>query len=326
MQVLKSGLLDTIQDLGRYGYQHTGINPGGAMDTVAAQVANFLVGNSGNTAVLELHYPAASLLWEEDTIFALAGADFGAMINDQPIPVNTPIVVSKYTVLQFTRLIKGARCYLAVQGGFAVQPWLNSYSTNLKVKAGGLDGHALQKGNSLSLGFNTSFGPVLKEKDFIHLHWTADMHSFYHNGPVRLTEGRHFPLLEPESKKQFLGGAFSISQQSDRMGYRLSGNTLETQHDTPLLSAPVTRGTIQLLPEGQLIVLMADHQTTGGYPMIAHVTSADLPVLAQLQPNEQVHFSMIPLAEAEELAGQQHRHLQLLENACKLQLQAFLSA
>ncbi len=326
MQVLKNGIIDTVQDLGRYGYQHTGINPGGAMDPAAAQVANFLVGNPGNTPVIEMHYPAGSFLWEEDALFALSGADFGAMLNDQPIPLNTPVIVSKYTVLQFTRMVKGARCYLAVQGGFRVTPWLNSSSTNLKVKTGGINGGPIRKGSSIPLQQNASFRSVLQQKDFISMHWTADVDLLYNTNTIQVTEGRQLLMLDRESEKQFFDSAFNISQQSDRMGYRLSGTPLQTRQTMHLVSTAVTRGTVQLLPDGQLIVLMADHQTTGGYPMVAHVASACLPTLAQRQPNEQLHFKLISVPEAEILAQQQYKHLHLLENACKLQLQAFFSA
>src|SRR5215831_6124745 len=118
LKVIKHGTLDTIQDLGRYGFQFMGINPGGVMDVVAAQAANMLVGNSVAEAVIELHFPAAAILFEHDALIALSGGDFEAVLNDCFIPLNTPVIVTKYSVLQFTKYNRGARCYLAVHGGF----------------------------------------------------------------------------------------------------------------------------------------------------------------------------------------------------------------
>ena len=145
IKIIKQGLFDTIQDAGRYGYQHLGINPGGAMDEIALSVANMLVGNNMHEAVLELHFPAPVIQFEKACVIALSGADFSATINDQNIPLNTAIVVATATQLSFRQYKKGARCYLAIHGGWEASKWLNSCSTNTKVKAGGLNGRLLKK-------------------------------------------------------------------------------------------------------------------------------------------------------------------------------------
>src|SRR6266487_2320422 len=143
--VIKQGLLDTMQDAGRYGYQHLGINPCGAMDIVAATIANMLAGNNKDEAVIELHYPASSFLFEDDCMIALSGADFQATINNELIPVSTSVMVSNGSVLEFTQYRRRTRCYLAVHGGWDIDHWLNSYSTNIKAIGGGYYGRALKK-------------------------------------------------------------------------------------------------------------------------------------------------------------------------------------
>src|SRR3954470_13804542 len=140
IQVVQQGLLDTIQDMGRYGYQHLGINPGGAMDRIALALANSLVGNEANEAAIEMHFPASAFVFEADALVALSGGDFGATVNGVPVSINRPILISEYSVLRFTKPVSGARCYLAIAGGLSLAPWLNSYSTHLKAEAGGFHG------------------------------------------------------------------------------------------------------------------------------------------------------------------------------------------
>ncbi|HEY4338125.1 MAG TPA: KipI antagonist, partial [Puia sp.] len=133
--IIKPGLLDTIQDLGRHGFGNIGVNPGGAMDIYAAQVANLLVGNDQHEAVIEIHFPGPQILFEQNTLISITGADFSPTINDEKIPRWQPVVVRKNTVLHFPSLVQGGRCYLSVHGGYCLKKWLNSYSTNLKAVA-----------------------------------------------------------------------------------------------------------------------------------------------------------------------------------------------
>ena len=149
LKVIKAGLLDSIQDAGRYGYQHLGINPGGVMDRYSLQAINILLSNSPGEAVIEMHFPAPAFLFEQAAMIALGGADFHATINGEPIPSWHPVIVNKNSVLHFEKRIKGGRGYLAVKHGFDIQPWLGSASTNLKAGAGGFRGRALQKEDSI---------------------------------------------------------------------------------------------------------------------------------------------------------------------------------
>ncbi|KAA2241470.1 biotin-dependent carboxyltransferase family protein [Chitinophaga agrisoli] len=326
LRVLQPGLLDTVQDAGRPGYQHLGINPGGVMDRVALSVANSLVGNELTEAVLELHFPATAFLFEDYAMIAISGADLGPMINDQPVPINKPLLVSRQAVLRFTRPVSGACCYLAIRHGLALTPWLGSNSTNLKANAGGFMGRSLHKNDVLPFRQSVPYNVILKKQELDELPWTADMYGLY--GPadrLRITTGSAFATLDSHSQQLLTGSAFSIAPQSDRMGFRLAGPHLKrTEHQEPL-SAGVTRGTIQLLPNGQLIILMADHQTTGGYPRVAHVITADQPALSQLRPRDDLRFSILSQEAAEDELWQQEQRLLFLQNACKLRLEEWLS-
>lgn len=317
-------MLDTIQDAGRYGYQHLGINPSGAMDTFATSVANILAGNEKNEAVLELHFPASSFLFQQKTMIALSGADFHPVLNNESIPLNTPVIVGEDTVLEFKQFRYGERCYLAVHGGFDIMPWLNSYSTNLKAGAGGCDGRQLKKGDALHLR-EAQFNFSSYHTDFFVLPVSIEVSAFYEHSNIRCVEGSEYNWLNDESKKIFTSDSFRISVRSDRMGYCLEGSNLTTISSKQLISSAVTKGTIQLLPSGQLIVLMADHQTTGGYPKIAHVISADIPKLAQKQPNQILQFEFITLSEAEDLLLHQQQFLQESNDKINLQLNQFFS-
>lgn len=315
--------MDTLQDKGRYGYGASGINPGGAMDMIAATVANYLVGNDRDEPVIELHYPASSFRFDQPALIAISGADLSAHGNDNIIPLNTPVIVSKGTELDFRKINKGSRACLAVRGGFHANKWLNSYSTNLKARAGGVNGRPLQKNDRLQLNIPHSFGNGLGVRSF-SLPWQADVSSFYNKEPIiRITKGKEYDTLTDCSETILNGNTFSISLQSDRMGYRMNGSPLKQSESVEMISSVVSRGTIQLLPNGQIIILMADHQTTGGYPKLAHVISADLPSLAQMQPNTSIRFQLVSMEEAESLLLQQYHNLQQIKTACLFRLQEY---
>ncbi|HEY8959353.1 biotin-dependent carboxyltransferase family protein [Chitinophaga sp.] len=325
IQVVQQGLMDTIQDAGRYGYQHLGINPGGAMDRVALAVANSLVGNDMYEAAIELHFPASAFLFETDAMIALSGADFGAVINGRPLDINRPVLVSRQTVLRFSRPVSGARCYLAVKGGLVLQPWLGSYSTHLKAGAGGVEGRSLKKNDRLHFKAGSIPPSWLRGKEAVALPWTADVNHLYTTKSlIHTLPGSQWSLLQENARKQFTSAAFRLTEQSDRMGFRLNGPPLAIQPQKEQLSAGITRGTIQLLPDGQLIILMADHQTTGGYARLAHVITADMPALAQHMPQQELHFSMTDEKAAMAKLWKQEQDLHLLQNACKLRLEEWL--
>ncbi len=317
--VLKPGLLETIQDTGRFGYSQWGINPGGAMDRYAAQVANMLVGNPPEEAVLEVHFPGPQLLFEQTSLISICGSDFTPMLDGTPIPVWQPIVVRKNTALHFDGLNYGGRCYLALHGGFEIDQWLNSYSTHLRAHAGGYQGRRLEKMDRLFPRESRMYFPawIRENQDLTMLHWRADVQKVYeHPHDIYITEGHEFSQLTEESCHDLINESFMVHPSSDRMGYQLKGEPLQLKVPLEMVSSGVSFGTVQLLPSGQLVVLMADHQTTGGYPRIAHVISAHLPKLAQLRPSDTIQFSRISIEYAEALLLSQKRDLTVLQRAC----------
>lgn len=311
--IQSNSLLTTVQDLGRNNFRSLGINPGGVMDRAAMRLINILLGNEENEAVLEIHYPAPKILFEENASIALGGADFGAKIDENLIQNWQTISVKKGQTLTFTNKTWGNRLYLSVQGGFKIKDWLNSKSTNLKAKIGGFEGRAIEKNDRLDF-------KVKGQRSKVKGQPKISQHSLPYSktNKISIIEGAEFGLLTPFCSEKCLQQSFTITQNSDRMGYRLQGNPLYLLHEKELVSSAVTFGTIQLLPNGQLIVLMADHQTTGGYPRIGNVVSVDLSILAQLGVNDSFTFQLISLEAAENLAVKFERDLNFLKTAINL--------
>lgn len=311
--IQNNSLLTTIQDLGRNNYRSFGVNPNGVMDTAAMRLINILLGNEENEAVLEIHFPAPKILFEKETSIALGGADFAAKIDGKRIENWQIVTVEKGQILSFDKKIWGNRLYLSIKGGFRIENWLGSKSTNLKAKLGGFEGRILQKGDKLEFKVRDQ---RYSAKNFPKI----SQHSLPYNRShiIRVIEGAEFNLLTPLSLENFLKQTYRISNNSDRMGYRLEGSPLYLLHEKELVSSAVTFGTVQLLPNGQLIVLMADHQTTGGYPRIGNVVSADLPTMAQLGTNDIFKFKVISIEKAENLNLRFEKDFNLLKSAIDL--------
>jgi antagonist of KipI len=312
----KPGILTTVQDLGRNGFRHFGINQNGAMDKIAVRLINSLLGNDENAAILEMHFPAPEILFEEQAVFALGGAEFSAKLNGEAVENWRIYFAEKGSILKFDEKIFGNRAYLAIKGGLKIQNWLGSASTNLKARTGGFEGRKLQSGDRLQ------FNQIANHRSPIANYRVSNsMIPFYSKFPtVRVVAGAEFELLTAISQDNFLTENYTITQNSDRMGFRLSGEPLYLLSPKELVSSAVNFGTIQLLPDGQMIVLMADHQTSGGYPRLANVISKDLPLLAQLGANDKVAFHLISLEKAENLLVKFEKDLNLLRTASKFRL------
>jgi antagonist of KipI len=307
------GILTTVQDLGRVGFGRFGINPSGAMDRTAARLINVLLGNDENEAVLEIHFPAPILQFEEPATIALGGADFAAHLNEKPIENWRPVRLEKGSILEFRQRNFGARIYLSVRGGFQIPEWLGSRSTNLSAKIGGFDGRDFQKNDRLFFKQRAT-----NDEQRTNYRISTSVLPFYSRFPtVRVIASAEWENLSEESQEKFLSNSFSIRRESDRMGFRLAGENLNLTEKIELLSSAVNFGTIQLLPDGQLIILMADHQTTGGYPRLGSAAAVDLPLLAQLNPGDTVNFYLISINEAENLLVQQEIELNYLRTAIR---------
>jgi antagonist of KipI len=284
----KPGLFTTVQDLGRPGYRSLGITPGGAMDIFAATVANLLAGNDEHFPVIEMHFPGPEIQFTETAVISITGADFGLHIDDQPVACWQTLVIERNQTISFRKNIQGARAYLAIGGGLRLVPWLNSFSTNIPAVAGGYQGRPSRKSDRIELLHPTAKEPV----KMLRAPQTAIEDVYNPGNGIRCIPGPEWDLLTQKSRQGFPGRQFTVTAQSDRMGYRLSGEGLFMAKDYSMVSSPVDFGTIQLLPNGQLIVLMADHQTTGGYPRIAGVITADLPRLAQQPIHSMFRFAL----------------------------------
>lgn len=298
-----------------------GINPGGVMDRCATRLINILVGNAENEAVIEMHFPAPRIVFEADAIFALGGADFGADIDGVAVRNWRPVFAAKGSTLSFTGRNSGHRAYLTLCGGIELVESLGSASTNLTAGFGGVEGRKLKAGDEIRFKREKTKGPDLPQ-----ICVSSSLRPRYSRFPtVRVVPGAEHDALSFTGKESLAQQDFSISNASDRMGFRLSGEPISLTKPVELLSSAVDFGTIQLLPDGQLIVLMADHQTTGGYPRVAHVISRDLPLLAQLGPGDKVAFHLIEYAEAEELAVDFERELRFFRVGCRLQARTWTS-
>jgi antagonist of KipI len=310
VEVLQPGLSTTVQDIGRFGYQQYGIIVSGAMDTLALRLANILVGNSLNEAVLEITLLGPKLKFHEDKLIAICGSDFAAMIDGSLVPNWRPVLVKKDSVVEFAHAQNGCRAYISIAGGLDVPNVLGSRSTYLRAGIGGYKGRTLQKGDYLetkepkanSLERFDLLANKNEESPFITTDWYIGKNilPLYEDKTVRVIRGPQFKQFTEESRRCFFEQAFQITPQSDRMGYRLTGTKMELEQPVELLSEAVTAGTIQVPSDGQPIILMADRQTTGGYPKIGFIASVDLPILAQRKPGEKIQFKEITLQEAQQ--------------------------
>ncbi len=288
------------------------------MDHAAARIANILVGNGESAAVLEMHYPAAEIEFEDEALSIICGADMRPELDGSAIENWRPFVTKTGSVLRFKGKKTGNRSYLAVGGGFQVSEWLGSASTNLLAKFGGIRGRRLEAGQRIE------YIRSLIDPSTVGLRLSNSLVPSYSDFPtVRIVAGAEFERLSKKTRGNLLDGSFGISADSDRMGYRLKGEAIELDKDFELVSSAVDKGTIQLLPNGQLILLMADHQTTGGYPRVGHVISADMPIAAQLGPGDKITFDLVTIDEAQKAICRFEFELNKLKWGCRLRRKIF---
>ena len=312
LRIIRPGLLTTVQDRGRYGLQHLGVVSCGPMDAVALELANALVGNRSDEAALEFTVLGPEIAFESDALVSLCGAQFAAKVDGAPVPANRPVLLRKNAVLSTGRALLGSRAYLAVAGGIATPPALGSRSTYLPAKFGGLEGRLLRAGDSLPLIENVSSISLQRYKNLESKKDTAGLRTVSWSAPaltlperepivIHAMEGRHYAHFDAAAQRAFFEATWKISPDSNRMGFRLAGPTLARAEAFEILSEPACLGTVQVPANGLPITLMADHQTTGGYPKIAEIAAADVPRLAQLAPGGAVQFARCTLEQAREL-------------------------
>ncbi len=299
------GLLTTVQDAGRVGYQRDGLTPSGPMDPWAQAVANILCGNERGAAALEITLLGPTLRVLAPARMALTGADLSATVDGLPLAVWQTHTLTPGQTLRFSRRRSGARAYLAVAGGLAVPKVLGSRATFLRGGFGGMAGRRLQDGDILE-GVPAS-GSRLPDMGLATPPLSASP------AVLRVLPGPHEACFSSAARTAFFGSHYTVSLHADRQGFRLDGPPVAVLGG--ILSEAVPMGGLQVPPDGQPLLLMADRQPTGGYPLIGVVISADLTLAGQLAPGDSVRFWPVTLAEAHRAARAQERDLRVLEYA-----------
>lgn len=296
LEVLEGGLLTTVQDLGRYGYERFGVPVAGAMDPFALQAANILVGNDPGEAALEITLVGPRLRATDSCLIAVAGADLSPRVNGREVPMWMAVFVRKGWLIGFGERKTGCRAYLAVAGGIDVPLVMGSKSTYLRGGFGGFEGRALKEGDLIPIGQPAFHLPSLAGNEF-----PADRIPKYSDAPeMRVILGPQDDYFTEEGMATFLSSEYKVTPTSDRMGYRLQGPEIAHKGRADIISDGIALGSVQVPADRQPIVMMADRQTTGGYPKIATVISADIPLLAQCVPGAStVTFKAITVEEAQ---------------------------
>jgi biotin-dependent carboxylase-like uncharacterized protein len=307
IEVVRAGMLTTIQDRGRHGCAMLGVGTAGAMDDVASRLANALVGNETDAAVVEITLVGPRLRFAEAATIALTGAEH------PDVPMWRVVRVDAGKVLDIGAARHGIRAYLATAGGFVVDQVLGSASTDVNARLG----RPLRDGDRLAIG--TDGSPLQRSQAT----WSLDPRPWFEPdpaNPIRLIRATHFEALDAVSRAALFEGEFRITSDSNRMGFRLDGPVLTLSAPLELVSEPLAAGTLQLPPGGRPIALMTEHPTVGGYPRIGHVAAVDFARLAQRRPGDTVRFAAIDLDDAQTRYLERERALTRLIDAIRERL------
>jgi antagonist of KipI len=307
LEILRTGLQTTIQDLGRFGAAHLGISASGASDHLAMRIGNLMVGNPENTPVIEMTLTGDTVLFHSNAFVALVGSKFKINLDEKPFPFWMGAYISAGQVLTIGPTLKGARCYLCVRGGLQVKNIINSASTHLTSRIGGLNGSILKKGDKIAFGnLDKVIQPIKNIKNYPDTDITT----------VRVTKGLQWDWFDNQNRKLFFQKAYQVSTLSNRMGLRLSGESILSSKGNEIITEGMPLGAIQIPGNGQPILSFVEHQTTGGYPKLANVISADLYKVGQLKPGDQFEFQLIGFPEAEKARLEQENYILSLKAHC----------
>ncbi|MBC8345571.1 MAG: biotin-dependent carboxyltransferase family protein [Candidatus Marinimicrobia bacterium] len=301
--VLKAGLQTTVQDLGRNGYAHYGISASGAADAFSLRIGNLLVGNDESAAALELTILGGDFKFESHAFIALSGSEFEAHLDGESFQNNEGIYVRSGQILSVGQSKEGARTYLCVRGGVDVPYYLSGKTTHVMSKMGGLNGRQLEKGDSIKIGNLSSVTQPIHNKDTLDLNCAI----------IRVTNGLQGEWFSDSTWNYFLSNSFTISDLSSRMGIRLTGNLIQSDRGNEILTEGIPLGAIQVPGSGDPIISFVEHQTTGGYPKIANVITADLCKVGQLKPGDTFKFQRVSIEEGERLRLEQESFIQSLK-------------
>lgn len=302
IQVQAPGLFTTVQDLGREGFGPSGVSPSGAADPISLRLGNRLVGNDEGTAGLEMTLLGGTFHFPQGAVLALAGSDFSPPLDGTPVDMWTSFEAGPGQTLRLGPTRSGARCYLCVQGGIAVAPFLGSASTHILSGLGGLDGRPLRKGDVLNIG--PAAAPFRKRTLAPRV-----LQLLSPRRVLRVTPGPQSDSFPDSSRQLFYSSPYRVTEEANRMGLRLEGPPVLPLSAGEMITEGVALGAIQVPSGGMPIILFVEQQTTGGYPKIANVISADLPALGQLRPRDEVRFELVAWEAARALRREQENLL-----------------
>lgn len=295
MKVIKPGFQSTIQDLGRFGFSHFGISASGAADTISLRLGNLLLGNGQNSAGIEMTLLGGEYYFDSETIITITGSDFQPMLDGIPISLWETVTIKYGQILNFSATQSGARCYLCIKGGFTIDKILGSASTHLLTNIGGYNGRSLMKDDEiLFAGSSTNNFKRQRVK-------TDIVNEIMRKEKIFVTKTPKSDYFSQETLDLFSSSIYNVSEESNRMGLRLSGSVLKQINNKDIITEGVSLGAIQISHDGNPIILFVEHQTTGGYPKIANVISAHLHKVGQLRPRDEIQFAFISIDEAYKL-------------------------
>ena len=319
VDVLSPGLQTTVQDQGRWGHQAVGVPVAGPMDPFSHRLANALAGNHRGAATLEVTLVGPALQFQDQRVVAVVGAEFDLFIDDIPAPFEQALAVRAGAVLRFGPRRRGARAYVAVAGGFDVPAVLGSRATHVSTHTGGWQGRALVRGDQLPLGGARAGAVRVRSVLSVRSVWSSDPTTRRglntHSHIIRVLAGPQADRFRPEALDALVSAPYHVSVDSDRMGYRLTGPLLRHAVSADIISDATPHGVLQVPGSGQPLLLMADRPTTGGYPKLATVISADIGVAGQAAPGDSLHFRICSGAEAVSALIARERSLIALESA-----------
>jgi antagonist of KipI len=316
MRIIKPGLLTTVQDLGRPGFQQYGIVVGGALDRFAARAVNLCVGNEDNAALLEMAQTGPDLIFDRDTLIAWGGGDFDARVAGQSLPRDRAVRVAAGETINFWPAKTGLRAWMAVAGGIDVPLVMGSRTTYRRAGIGGHEGRPLAAGDVLKTFEPSAWArqvmASLQASGQRSVTWTVRPETMGRPtkpGVVRALRGPECDWFTKAAQQTFFSAEWRATNDADRMGVRLQGPALERKETGDMVSSTVNAGTVQVPPSGQPIVLLPSRQSIGGYPRIAGVLSVDLGRFSQLRPGEAIRFEETTLAVAHDLYLARERDL-----------------
>lgn len=302
IRIIKPGIYTSVQDLGRFGYQQFGMPVTGAMDTYSLRLANGLVRNKNNEACLEATYTGPDFEVLSDIEFAVTGGNCTVSINDSKVPINCNHQAKTGDIIKIGTITNGCRIYISFSGGIDVPLVMNSKSTYSRAVIGGYQGRALKSGDEIILNKTKSNFRFKSIPPELLLNFNSE-----HN--IRIIGGSEVDYFSFDGIKTFLTSTYTVSSQSDRMGYRLDGPLIKHKKAADIISSGIANGAIQVPGDGKPIIMLADRQTVGGYTKIANVISADLPLIGQLKPGDSINFTQVHLEEAHKILHTRERNL-----------------